>query len=291
MRKWLTALSEIDRDCVDQYEYLLGRELTGHAEYTKIDRQVDEMILEWDTRESFFEAYPALKKYASGHVLDLLKGKESTFVNRYDGMLSVCPKPGYRGYYPVTSREEWEALPDLYKVMEWEPVKDPRNANQLCAVKAVIFDVVHLQPYGINAKVSVHPEDVQQILFCSFENPDCHLYSVCGVELEGGSRLPAKWLQDSVTGAFGIYTGDTCIGRQGGFGGYIPEHVQKIEDGTFRFDFQYGSGKKVHYALHNPFPENARKPSLNDRVARASKQGPEIHHSAPEKGKTSAPEL
>ena len=64
MREWLKSLDQIDLDCVHQYEYLLERKLKDHAEYSEIDKQVDEMILEWDSREEFFEAYPDLKKYA-----------------------------------------------------------------------------------------------------------------------------------------------------------------------------------------------------------------------------------
>lgn len=63
MRDWLKSLDEIDRDCVHQYESLLGRQLTGFEEYHTIDSQVDEMILEWDNREEFFKAYPDLEKY------------------------------------------------------------------------------------------------------------------------------------------------------------------------------------------------------------------------------------
>lgn len=271
MRAWLKSLSDIDRDCVHQYEYLLGRKLTGHAEYVEIDAQVDEMILEWSSREEFFTQYPDLQKYTK------TQGKEAPVKKRhpvrpYEAMLPTPAKPGYRGYYPVTSREEWDELPDLYKVMEWEPVRDPRSKGQLRAVKAVIFDVPHMAPYGVRAKVSVHPEDVQQILFCSFPKADCHLYSICGIELEGGTRIPAKWLQDTTTGAFGIFANDECVARQGGFQGYIPEHIKQLEDGSFKFDFQYGTGKTVHYALHNPYPELKRNHSLENRIYDAAAQ-------------------
>ena len=63
MRDWLKSLDEIDRDCVHRYEYLFGRKLKDRNEYSEIDAQVDEMILEFDSRKEFFEAYPALKKY------------------------------------------------------------------------------------------------------------------------------------------------------------------------------------------------------------------------------------
>lgn len=64
---WLENLDEIDRDCVEQYEFLLGRPLKDHNEYSTIDKEVDEMILEWETPEEFFKAYPNLKKYAANN--------------------------------------------------------------------------------------------------------------------------------------------------------------------------------------------------------------------------------
>lgn len=272
MREWLKTLSEIDLDCVQRYEYLLGRQLTGPEEYTEIDRQVNEMILEWEDRTEFFAEYPMLQTYRNQQPEKSPALATAGSKGMYDGMLPAAPKAGYRGFYPVTSREEWDALPDLYKAMEWDPVPDIHDKSRLRAVKAVIFDVVHLEPYQIRAKVSVHPSDVQKLLFCHFGKTDCHLYSVCGVELEGGSRLHAKWLQDSVTGAFGIFVGSTCVGRQGGFRGFIPEHVQRLSDGTFRFDFRQGSGKTVHFELHNPFPKPENQYTLNDRIHHAESQ-------------------
>lgn len=63
MRSWLKNLEEIDLDCVLQYEYLLGRQLTGRDEYLEIDKQVDEMVLEFQNRKDFFAAYPELARY------------------------------------------------------------------------------------------------------------------------------------------------------------------------------------------------------------------------------------
>jgi hypothetical protein len=63
MRDWLKDLDEIDRDCVHQYEYLLGRKLKGYNEYVEIDKQVDEMVLEHESRKDFYKIYPELKKY------------------------------------------------------------------------------------------------------------------------------------------------------------------------------------------------------------------------------------
>jgi hypothetical protein len=63
MREWLKDADEIDRDCIHRYEYLLGRKLKNYDEYSEIDGQVDEMVLEFESRKEFYEAYPELKKY------------------------------------------------------------------------------------------------------------------------------------------------------------------------------------------------------------------------------------
>ena len=193
--------------------------------------------------------------------------------NNYEGMLPKKPLDGKRGYYPVCNAEEWVQLPDLYKAMEWAPVPDHKDKGQLKAVTAVIFDVVHMEPYEIRAKVAVHPQEVQKILFCLHGNPQCHLYSVCGVELFGGTRLGAKWMQDSVTGSFGIYAGDNLCGRQGGFQGFIPRCIKQMEDGTFKYDCNYKRGNTtVFMELSNPFPEERSfkdKNALDDVIKSA----------------------
>jgi hypothetical protein len=63
MRDWLKSVAEIDRDCIHKYEYLLGRKLKDYDEYMEIDSQVDEMVLEFDSRKEFYKSYPELKKY------------------------------------------------------------------------------------------------------------------------------------------------------------------------------------------------------------------------------------
>lgn len=181
----------------------------------------------------------------------------------YRDMMPKTFIEGHRGYYPVCNKEEWEQLPDLYKVMEWEAIKDPFDKGRLRAVKSVVFDVAYLEPYGVSARVAVHPQEVQKILFCSFDRPECHLYSICEVELEGGSRLPAKWYQDSYTGAFAIYAGRSCVARQGGYEGFIPERIEVLPDGTFEYDRQYNTGKRHYYTLLNPFELPGRKRDKN----------------------------
>lgn len=196
-------------------------------------------------------------------------------LDHYVGMLPAMHLEGKRGYYPVCNAQEWEQLPDLYKAMEWTPVPDYKDQWKLKAVTAVIFDVVHMEPYQIHAKVAVHPQEVQKILFCLHENPPCHLYSVCGVELFGGTRLSAKWLQDSVTGSFGIYAGDNLCGRQGGFQGFVPACIERQADDTFKYKhYSRGlSGNIVHMEFGNPFPEDRfsiKKPLLEEIIKDAA---------------------
>ena len=74
VRDWVDELDEIDQDCVHQYEYLLGRYLKDNAEYVEIDSKVMEMILEFETREDFFECYPELLSYANPALIESLSG-------------------------------------------------------------------------------------------------------------------------------------------------------------------------------------------------------------------------
>ena len=80
MREWLENLEEIDRDCVERYEELLGRSLLNREEYAEIDKQVDEMILEWEDREDFFKAYPDLKRYCQLEDKEFIEKKEGASV-------------------------------------------------------------------------------------------------------------------------------------------------------------------------------------------------------------------
>jgi len=193
----------------------------------------------------------------------------------YRDMLPDNPKEGHLGYYPVTNYKEWEELPDLYKTMEWDPISD--SQNNMSAVKAVIFDVPYMEPYGVRARVSVHPLEVHKILFCSFNETQCLLYSISAVELENGKKLNAQWLQDSISGAFAIKAAGKIIARQGGFQGFIPEHIYKLEDGTFKYDYKYSEGKTNYYELSNPFrnemhieKEKNYKNSLDEKISGAS---------------------
>ena len=184
----------------------------------------------------------------------------------YENMLPKEAIKGKFGYYPVTNSKEWDDLPDLYKVMQWELIKDPHNNFIAKAVKSVIFNVTFLEPYGINAKVSVHPSDVQKILFCSYEDTSCLLHSVSGLELEGGTKVSAKWLQDSESGAFAIVTaGGDYAARQGGYRGFIPEHVKRLENGSFKYDFDFWNGKICHYEISNPFSHLEKKMELSEK--------------------------
>ena len=174
-------------------------------------------------------------------------------MSRYDNMLPAEPIKGKLGYYPVKTKEEWDELPAIYKAMDWFPAKDYRNKGELSAVKSVIFDVVYMTPYKISAKVSVHRQEIQKILFCSYGDTQCHLYSVGGVELESGTVLRAKWLQDTTTGAYSIVANGVTVAKQGGFGGYIPKGIEVTEDGGFKYNWNRAEGCIGHYEVSNPF--------------------------------------
>ena len=164
---------------------------------------------------------------------------------------------GKRGFYPIQNAQEWEDVPCVYKSMEWFPVevyndKQFHCRKEVAVPEYIIFDVVYMEPYRIRATVKVHVQEVQKILFCSFGWTQCQLYSVCGVVFSNGVEYGAKWLQDSQTGAFGIYSHGKCIGKQGGFNGFIPSDIEETEDGFKWKGFVQCEGR-CHHALGNPF--------------------------------------
>lgn len=166
---------------------------------------------------------------------------------------------GKRGYYPVTSHAEWEELPAVYKAMEWFPKKLTRYSyggkvvEEMSFPRNVIFDCPYIEPYGVSGKVSVSIEEVQKILFCYFGKTECHLYTLCEVEFDNGVRYTAKWYQDSRTGAYAIQCGDTYVGKQGGFQGFVPARIEETESG---FEYKQGYQSNSHrccYQYSNPF--------------------------------------
>lgn len=58
MRDWLKSLQEIDKDCVRQWEKLLGIKFNSLTEYLEIDMLIDEMILEYESKRELEAAYP-----------------------------------------------------------------------------------------------------------------------------------------------------------------------------------------------------------------------------------------
>ena len=171
----------------------------------------------------------------------------------YEGMMPKEQKQGYRGFYPVTSAEEWDELPVVYKVMEWMPVEVYNrglNKTEQTVAEYIEFDVWYMEPYKIRATVRVHRENFQKIMFCSYDHAQCHLYTVSGVVFENGERWRAEWRQDSTTGAFAIYAGGKQIGMQGGYMGFIPSQVERTEDG---FRWKGFTDTVCHYQMTNPF--------------------------------------
>lgn len=174
----------------------------------------------------------------------------------YENMMPTKPIDGHLGFYPVCNAEEWENLPNVYKAMEWFPIEvyNTRwHKKETTVVEKVIFDVIFLRPYKVSARVEVHVQEVQSILFCSHEGiPDCHLYTICAVKFANGEEWGAEWKQDTKTGAFAVYAGGKKVGEQGGFLGFVPENIEKAEDGwKWRGVGNYNG--RCHYALMNPF--------------------------------------
>ena len=57
------GIDDIDEDCIRCFEDFIGRRFKTYDEYKEIDGQMDDMILDYDTREEWLAAYPALAKY------------------------------------------------------------------------------------------------------------------------------------------------------------------------------------------------------------------------------------
>lgn len=174
----------------------------------------------------------------------------------YEGMMPEKPIEGHLGFYPVCNADEWENLPALYKAMQWFPVEVYNlrwREKETSVVESVIFDVVFLKPYKVSAKVEVHVQEVQSILFCLHEKTDCQLYSICGVKFANGEVYGAEWKQDARSGAFAVYAGGKCVGMQGGFRGFVPSNIEKTEDGWKWKGCAVNCEGRCHYALSNPF--------------------------------------
>ena len=140
---------------------------------------------------------------------------------------------GKLGYYPVMNDEEWENLPIVYKAMEWFPIEVYNREwkiKETVTVEYVYFDMF-LTTHKVNAKVRVHRQEVPKLLYRHYADTECLFYTICGVEFSNGQYVAAKWYQDSVTGAFGVYTYGQFVGKQGGFQGYIPSIIEETEDG------------------------------------------------------------
>lgn len=164
------------------------------------------------------------------------------------------PIKGHRGYYPVCNKAEWDALPEVYKSMEWFPVEVYNQAHrksETTVAEYIEFDVTFLDAYKCRGVFRVHVQEVQKILFCAVDS-DIHLHSVCGVVFANGERWGAKWEQDTKTGAFAIYASGKLIGEQGGYLGFIPKDIEETEDG-FKWKGIQNSGNRCHHTLLAPW--------------------------------------
>jgi len=151
----------------------------------------------------------------------------------YKEFLPEVAIEGKRGFYPSMTAEEYRALPLPMKCATWR-----------ASVEYVIFDTF-FSDYGVSGNVEVHAQEAFKALFRHSES-DTQLYSVCAVRLRDGKRVAAKWLQDTISGAFQIVTlSGTVLGTQGGFRGHIPANCKKREDGTWGLETVDNSEEKI----------------------------------------------
>ena len=142
-------------------------------------------------------------------------------MKRAKEFLPEKPINGKIGFYPAMTAEEYRALPLPMKCATWD-----------ARVQYVIFDS-YFRDYELSGKVEVHAENAFKALFRHSET-DTQLYSVCAVRLFDGTRVAAKWWQDSETGAFKITDlKGNALGTQGGFRGHIPANCKKNSAGEW----------------------------------------------------------
>lgn len=173
----------------------------------------------------------------------------------YEGFMPKEYNSAKRGFYPVTNAEEWDELPAVYKAMDWyaQDVYDEFMRKNVRSVPEYVeFDVVYMEPYKIRATVRVHVQEVQKILFCLFNDAQCHLYSIKSVVFQNGAVWGAKWQQDATTGAFAVYACGHCVGRQGGFLGHIPAQIERTDEG-WKWTGYKETKERCHYQLLNPY--------------------------------------
>ena len=173
----------------------------------------------------------------------------------YENMMPPKPIDGHLGFYPACNAEEWENIPAIYKAMQWLPVEvynTRHRQKETTVVEKVIYDVTFLKPYKVSARVEVHVQETQGILFCSHEHTDCQLYSICAVKFANGEVWGAEWKQDARSGAFAVYACGKRVGMQGGFLGFVPDNIEQTENGWKWKGFVNCEGR-CHYALSNPF--------------------------------------
>lgn len=154
------------------------------------------------------------------------------FSDNIQEFLPEKPREGRRGFYPCTEKE-WHDLPLPMRCSTWDH-----------RVKAVVFNT-WLDNYKMSVKVHVHPQHVFKALFCLSQGGTL-LSDVVAVEWEGGGCTFAKWLQDTRTGCFGIYTiAGNQLGQQGGHRGHVPENCYKNEAGEWRLNSCYDRAKGI----------------------------------------------
>lgn len=94
-RSWIKKVSEIDRDCILQWENFLNIRFFSYEEYAKVDKLIDEMVLEYDSISNLTETYP-----------DILT-QISTQLN--------IPEEAFAEELIVISKEKWDSIYSDYK--------------------------------------------------------------------------------------------------------------------------------------------------------------------------------
>ena len=61
IREWLKPVDEIDRDCIHWWEKLLGIKFRSYEDYSEIDSWIEDMILDYDTKEELIDVYPNIE--------------------------------------------------------------------------------------------------------------------------------------------------------------------------------------------------------------------------------------
>ena len=198
-------------------------------------------------------------------------------------MMPEEPIKGKRGYYPVCSKEEWDQLPDLYKVVTWFPYSRIYNERtkgiEESRPRSVIFNTKYEHYDGCSCDIMVPIESAVKIHMCLHRSDSIFSgASLTGVQFENGVSYAAERMQDSRTGSMIIYCFGKRLAMQGGCMGYIPEGVTYEEEkGAWLFDEQ-SAPKGITFAKGYKSPVKKQpSPHTKKYMARTKEEFQEIN--------------